>query len=122
MLNEGLETLGTEECGPDGRICSGVFEESGLERVRLPSTLKKIEGNTFLDCERLKKINFPEGLEHIRMACFLGTGLESVEFPASLRTVEQSAFSLCESLKYAKFNEGLEVLGADEYPPKDASF
>ena len=50
ILNEDLKTLGTDEYNPDGDAYSGVFEESGLERVRLPSTLKKIECRTFLDC------------------------------------------------------------------------
>ena len=48
-LNEGLEVLGTEE-HPDGdsnRMWYGVFEESAVESVELPSTLKKIEYRAF---------------------------------------------------------------------------
>lgn len=43
ILNEGLEALGIDEPGPDKDKPSGVFEDSGLERVRLSSTLKRIE-------------------------------------------------------------------------------
>lgn len=36
QFRDGLEVLGTDECGPDGEPCCGVFEESALERVLLP--------------------------------------------------------------------------------------
>ena len=113
-LNEGLEVLGTDELTPDGELCSGVFCLSGLRDVKFPSTLKRIEYCTFMGCENLKVICFPERLEYLGTDCFSSTGIESVEFPASLRTVSQSSFSYCENLKTAKFAEGLEVLGADD--------
>ena len=122
VLNECLEALGTEECSPDGEKYGGVFQESGLERVAFPSTLKRIEYRAFLNCKRLKTARLPEGLESIGKSGFAGTGLESVEFPASLRTICQSAFCLCGSLRCAKFNEGLETLGSDEYPPAGSGF
>ena len=42
-LNEGLMTLGTNELTPNGNWYPGVFQDSGLRGVRLPSTLRKIE-------------------------------------------------------------------------------
>ena len=39
----------------DGRLC-GIFEESAVEYVELPSTLKRIERNAFRDCKNLKNI------------------------------------------------------------------
>lgn len=53
MLNDGLEALGTNERTDDGYQSCGAFERSALEQVRLPSTLKRIEANTFCDCRRL---------------------------------------------------------------------
>lgn len=85
--------MGTDEYLPDGRRYPGVFEESGLKYVRLPSTLKRIEYSVFMDCCGLKSVHFPEGLEYIGKSCFTKTGLEGVEFPTSLRTVAQGAFS-----------------------------
>lgn len=43
VLNEGLKALGTDEYKPDGKGYPGVFQESGLRRVRLPPTLRRIE-------------------------------------------------------------------------------
>lgn len=87
LLNEGLETLGTDEYKPDGERYPGVFQESGLKRVKFPSTLKRIEYTTFMDCERLRVAHLPDKLEYIGGTSFSGTGLESVEFPASVRTI-----------------------------------
>ena len=65
VLNEGLEALGTDEYDEKGERYFGAFQESGLESVRFPSTLKRIEYRAFLDCKRLKFVSFPEGLEYI---------------------------------------------------------
>ena len=55
-LNEGLETLGTNEYRENGTMCIGVFQESALESVSLPSTLKRIEYNAFKGCKSLKEV------------------------------------------------------------------
>lgn len=40
----------------------GVFECSGLARVRFPSTLKRIGALVFSNCQKLKRITLPNGL------------------------------------------------------------
>ena len=42
-FNEGLEVLGTNEYDDDGSMYLGVFQDSSVEHVELPSTLKRIE-------------------------------------------------------------------------------
>ena len=44
---EGLEALGTDEYSDDGGLWYGIFQESSIESVELPSTLKRIEYSTF---------------------------------------------------------------------------
>lgn len=78
VLNDGLETLGTEEHVPDGRVRFGVFQSTGLRRVRLPATLKRIECMAFMNCRELKTVQLPDRLEHIGTACFQESALESV--------------------------------------------
>lgn len=46
-FSEGLEVLGTDEYADDDTLFHGVFEESALENVWLPSTLKRIEYSAF---------------------------------------------------------------------------
>ena len=121
VLNEGLETLGTDD-GPGAEACCGVFQESGLERVKLPSTLMVIGRQTFMGCERLRRVRLPDGLVEIGLRAFRETGLESIATPESVRIIHQSAFYKCENLRKAVLNEGLEALGVDEHPPKGAAF
>ena len=115
VLNEGLETLGTDEYPEKDKVWYGTFEESAVENINLPSTLKRIEYRAFRGCKNLKGLEFPAGLEKIGLYAFSDSGLESAEFPASLRTIAQGAFSKCKSLRTAKFNDGLEVLGTNDY-------
>ena len=84
-LNEGLEVLGGEL--RDNGLMYGVFEESGVERVALPSTLRRIGYFAFDGCRGLKSIDLPGRLEHIGRRSFFGSGLQSATLPGSLRTV-----------------------------------
>ena len=65
VFNEGLEVLGTDEYTDDGKLLYGLFEESSVECVELPSTLKRIEYRAFEDCKNLRHITLPDRLEYI---------------------------------------------------------
>lgn len=73
MLNEGLKTLGldgnadnkSEVNTYDENYHYGVFANSGIEDVHLPSTLKSLIRGTFMGCRSLKEIHLVQGLEHI---------------------------------------------------------
>lgn len=55
----------------NGIECDGyVFMDSGLENVRLPSTLKRLEAGTFSWCNYLETIEIPRGVEYIGKKCF----------------------------------------------------
>ena len=59
LLNEGLEKLGDR-----------TFSGSAVESITLPSTLKRVEENTFGFCKNLKRIEIPKGVEYIGEFCF----------------------------------------------------
>ena len=54
MLNDGLETL-------SDRYSVEVFENSKIEEITLPSTLRKIDSNAFKQCENLRTIYVKSG-------------------------------------------------------------
>ena len=115
VINEGLAVLGTEKPANCARVFCGVFDRSAVEDVRLPSTLKKIECSVFQNCEHLKNIKLPHGLEKIGLSCFRNSAIEEVTFPASVKEVGVSAFLDCKQLKNVQLNEGLEKLGENAF-------
>ena len=70
VLNEGLEVLGTDWHNANGSMDSGVFEASGVRKIRLPSTLKRIEYSAFELSLNLHNIVLPDKLEYIGTRCF----------------------------------------------------
>ena len=62
--------LGTDEYDEDGGMWCGVFQNSALEDIFLPSTLKRIEYCVFKCCDNLRSISLPEKLEFIGKECF----------------------------------------------------
>lgn len=105
--------LGTDEYDNSNWV-HGVFHSCGLERVELPSTLKKIEYNAFKRCGGLKSIDLPEGLEVIGNQSFEKSGLERLVLPSSVKKVGVCAFSECLRLKSVVLNDRLETLGAKD--------
>lgn len=55
------------------RIGQRAFEETALSSIELPKNLKRIESNAFLNCDQLKDISFPDGLEYVGYDVFDGT-------------------------------------------------
>ena len=86
-MNEGLQTLGAKEQVKNKDMTGSCFACSALESIKLPSTLKVLEGATFAQCKNLRTVEFSEGLEVIGNVDFLTTGIENVTLPRSLREI-----------------------------------
>ena len=56
--------LGKDEY-PDRKELCGVFENSAIEGVKLPTTLKRIEYSAFKNCKGLKRVYLPDKLEYV---------------------------------------------------------
>lgn len=87
-LNEGLERLG-----------NGAFESSAIQDIQFPSSLRKIESDTFFCCKNLRGVKIPSGVECIGKRCFKGSGIEEVTLPSTLHEIGNDAFKNCGSLK-----------------------
>ena len=83
-MNNGLEKLGEH-----------AFTESGIETIQLPSTLERIEAETFKNCKNLKSVGIPNGIEHIGELCFYGTSIQRIVFPTSMTEICAKAFCEC---------------------------
>lgn len=110
-LNEGLEALGAKWNGGRGDLRGHAFAYSGIKSIRIPSTLKTIEGETFSGCKKLRSVELSEGLEEIGWYAFTRSSIGSVVFPSSTRVIGESAFERCTRLRNVWLNEGLKSLG-----------
>ena len=84
-------------------ICHGdIFEiinGNDLEEVQLPPTLRLIHDNTFFDFPHIKRINVPEGVEHIGAQAFWGLDdLKELTLPLTVRFIGKHAFCNCTQL------------------------
>lgn len=113
-LNDGLAVLGSDE-HQAGNNSSGVFRYSALENVVLPQTLKRIGSCAFACCNRLRRIAFPGGLEHIGEYCFYRSCLKSVRLPSALKAIKEGVFSHCQNLRSVELPERLETIGTDAF-------
>ena len=71
--------------------------------------------NAFYQCNRIKSLSLPEGLESIGKAAFFQVVLSEVNFPSSLKAIGDYAFYNCYFLKSVTFPEGLESIGREAF-------
>lgn len=94
-LNEGLEWVG--EC---------AFYHNVIENIIVPSTLKRIEAETFRNCYRLTQVDIPNGVEYIGDKCFYDCKIEEITLPGTLKEIGQHALTYCRSLRTVHVKEG----------------
>ena len=86
-------------------------EESMIERLYVPGTVKNIEAYAFKDNEHLVEIYLEDGIETIGAAAFEHCfALERVRLPAGLEIIENGLFEYCESLKEIVVPDGVKVI------------
>lgn len=121
---------------PDSVVEVGenVYSNSGVERVKLSSSLKKLPNEFFQDATNLKEVVAFDGLTEIGYDTFSGSGIQKFVMPNSVVKVGFACFSKCfnleelvlstklknlpnflvqdcESLKKLKIHEGVEEIG-----------
>ena len=84
---------------PDGleEVGDWWFENSDIEKLVIPSCVRRLGASTFSDCEKLCEIVFEPGsrLESIGGSCFNDCGLTQIVIPRSVRSIGQMAFYDC---------------------------
>lgn len=122
-----IPTLKTAEIGDlVTETCNSLFYDTGLTSVKLGKNLKVIGALSFVSCEKLEDIDFPEGLDSIKGSAFAYcVKLKKIEIPASVRCLESQSFDDCKSLEQLVFkgtpqlgNGNYAVFGSNEMYPK----
>ena len=96
-FSEGLERIGV-----------AAFAESGIRRVDLPSSTRRIDSGAFRFCLSLQRVALNEGLETIgtddeeacnEIGAFEGIGIKEIVLPSTLATLTKHSFRYCYSLE-----------------------
>ena len=83
---------------PDSLISLCDFEHSGIEKITIPSGVKRID--RFEDCRHLKSVVIKGAADIIVDNAFKNcTALETVEFPVGIKKIGEKAFNGCTALK-----------------------
>lgn len=82
-----------------------------LKNIFIPNNITSIGARAFYRCLHLEKVDFPEGLTHIRSYAFDSCGLRNIYFPDSLEEIGRKAFSYNRSLEYISVGKNIMSLG-----------
>ena len=84
----------------------GAFNSCGLTSIELPFTVESVDGSSFRDCHKLKKVKFLANVSSIGDYMFSNcTELESIELSSTIVDVGYNAFEDCLSLKSFPFSQ-----------------
>lgn len=87
-----------------------LFAHRNIEKVTIPSFIKKINSYSFNKCERLKTIEFPSDskLEMIDKYSFSGCLFDALSFPPHIKIISYASFADCNNLKIIEFFDNPE--------------
>ena len=99
------------------RIDDDVFLECNhIKHIVLPSELNELGFAVFSDCESLTEVTIPDGITELPEQTFAGCkGLQSVVLPNGLLSIASHAFSECESLKKLHIPQNVNYIDIDAF-------
>ena len=89
-----------------------AYQDTAIEKVTIPGTIKNIPQNSFYYCTKLKEANFNEGLLTIGSQAFDGCKLEKVTIPSTCTTINSRAFDDNSSLYHIYIPESVTSIGS----------
>ena len=101
VVEEGVLNVGS-------RFCKDCVN---LTQVQLPSTIKFLDPQCFMNCKSLEKITIPSNVTSINESAFEGcTSLKTVTIPNSVDWMEPGVFEGCTSLEAVTLSNKLDRL------------
>ncbi len=83
IVEDGITEIGKE----------AFMDFTGVKKVILPNSVKKIRTLAFENCPSMTSIKFPDGLTEIEDSTFAFTGLKEIEIPNTVSTIGEMAFA-----------------------------
>ena len=97
-------------------IESCVFDCSGLEKIKLPKNITKINASTFWGCGNLKEVKMPDSITEIDdMAFSYCNSLKKINLSKNLKSINKAAFSHCRNLSQIILPNTLISIGVNAF-------
>lgn len=112
---EGCSSLREIEIPSGVETIRGFMFCRSLRRVRLHTGVKSIADYAFRYCDRLRNINFPNGLEYIGSRAFYPSSIFRAVFPDTLREIGDEAFYYNTKLCSLSFTSKEIKIGASAF-------
>ena len=77
-------------------VGSSAFAGTSIEKLRIPSSLKKCDVGVFSEMYELKSVYIEGGITDICSYAFMSSGVVNVSIPESVTSIGSSAFSCCD--------------------------
>ena len=100
---------------------NGIFDiphnmlRYGCRYTTIPSGIKEISSEAFLDVIDLQSIVLPNTIEYIREFAFDNTGLMTINIPNSVKQIRASAFKNCSNLETVHIGNGVKLIKRDAF-------
>lgn len=106
LLNCDFSQLGTDIIVPEGtvQIANGVFAESNVISVTLPSSVTTLGQNVFSSAEFLKSVVLSDNISKFEPFTFSGCfSLQDINIPKNVKSFPEGLFLGCSSLEHIPF-------------------
>lgn len=103
---------------PEGfeKIADGVFAETAISTIKMPSTMKVIGEEAFKHCYYLQNIEIPDSVMTIGQSAFMSCqNLVQVILPKNLEVIPERCFFKCTGLKDINLPERLTTLDVEAF-------
>lgn len=92
------------------------MNNSMLQAICIPSGVSKIENSTFKNCTSLRDVTISNGITDIENEAFTScTSLQTISIPNSVNHIGARAFSFCENLERVKLPDGIDHINSSQF-------
>lgn len=94
-----------------------IFCSRNVEKVTIPSYIKRIGPHAFVKCDRIEKVEFSKDseLEIIDHHAFFSLSIKSVTIPLHLTKICDAAFSYCHLIESIEIQENSELKTIEKF-------
>ena len=93
-------------------LLNGYGYKSSIKEISLGQSIERIGKRAFYDCDNVKSIVLPTGLEEIEVGAFKKCGIEAIKIPDSVKQIRDDCFFYCTELQSVTLPSELQEIGS----------